>query len=70
MQLKLNTSLLKDITDDLDFCIKLAKEESVIILPGVVLVLKNWLRITFSIDIPSLKDALRRIKSFCDRLDN
>ncbi|KAI3846450.1 hypothetical protein MKW92_042922 [Papaver armeniacum] len=63
----LNTSLLKDITDDLDFCIKLAKEESVIILPGVVLGLKNWLRITFSIDIPSLKDALRRIKSFCDR---
>ncbi|KAI3845560.1 hypothetical protein MKX03_019709 [Papaver bracteatum] len=58
---------LKDITDDLDFCIKLAKEESVIILPGVVLGLKNWLRITFSIDIPSLKDALRRIKSFCDR---
>ncbi|KAI3941948.1 hypothetical protein MKW98_009158 [Papaver atlanticum] len=67
VMVKLNTSLLKDITDDLDFCIKLAKEESVIILPGVVLGLKNWLRITFSIDIPSLKDALRRIKSFCDR---
>ncbi|KAI3937806.1 hypothetical protein MKW92_036381 [Papaver armeniacum] len=67
VMVKLHTSLLKDITDDLDFCIKLAKEESVIILPGIVLGLKNWLRITFSIDIPSLKDALRRIKSFCDR---
>lgn len=34
MQLKLNLSLLDDISDDIDFCFKLAKEESVIILPG------------------------------------
>ncbi|EOA16707.1 hypothetical protein CARUB_v10004908mg [Capsella rubella] len=31
---KLNLSLLEDISDDLDFCSKLAKEESMIILPG------------------------------------
>ncbi|MCL7038269.1 hypothetical protein MKW94_016740 [Papaver nudicaule] len=67
VMVKLNTLLLDDITDDLDFCIKLAKEESVIILPGIVLGLKNWLRITFSIDLPSLEDALGRIKSFCNR---
>ncbi|KAG8641358.1 probable aminotransferase TAT2 isoform X2 [Manihot esculenta] len=30
---KLNISLLEDIKDDMDFCLKLAKEESVIILP-------------------------------------
>ena len=34
MQVKLNLSLLEDISDDIDFCFKLAKEESVIILPG------------------------------------
>ncbi|KAA8526808.1 hypothetical protein F0562_008963 [Nyssa sinensis] len=34
MQVKLNLSLLKDISDDIDFGFKLAKEESVIILPG------------------------------------
>ena len=34
MQLKLNLSLLDNISDDIDFCFKLAKEESVIILPG------------------------------------
>ncbi|RZC49781.1 hypothetical protein C5167_018202 [Papaver somniferum] len=67
VMVKLNTLLLKDISDDLDFCNKLAKEESVIILPGIVLGVKNWLRITFSIDLPSLKDALSRIKSFCQR---
>lgn len=33
-QVKLNLSLLEDICDDIDFCFKLAKEESVIILPG------------------------------------
>lgn len=30
----LNLSLLKDISDDIDFCFKLAKEDTVIILPG------------------------------------
>lgn len=34
MMVKLNISLLKDIRDDIDFCFKLAKEESVILLPG------------------------------------
>jgi tyrosine aminotransferase len=31
---KLNLSLLEGVTDDVDFCMKLAKEESVIVLPG------------------------------------
>ena len=34
LQVKLNVSLLEDIDDDMDFCMKLSKEESVIILPG------------------------------------
>jgi hypothetical protein len=31
---KLNLSLLEDIEDDMEFCLKLAKEESLVILPG------------------------------------
>jgi tyrosine aminotransferase len=31
---KLNLSLLDGFTDDVDFCMKLAKEESVVVLPG------------------------------------
>lgn len=34
IQVKLNLSKLKDISNDIDFCFKLAQEESVIILPG------------------------------------
>jgi tyrosine aminotransferase len=34
LQVKLNLSLLEDVSDDIDFCFKLAKEESVVILPG------------------------------------
>ncbi|KAF8409203.1 hypothetical protein HHK36_005277 [Tetracentron sinense] len=64
---KLNVSLLEDINDDLDFCTKLAKEESVIVLPGVAVGLKNWLRITFAIEPSSLEDGLGRIKSFYQR---
>ncbi|KAF8391313.1 hypothetical protein HHK36_023617 [Tetracentron sinense] len=67
VMVKLNLSLLEGINDDMDFCFKLAKEESVIILPGVAVGLKNWLRITFAIEPSSLEDAIGRIKSFCKR---
>ncbi|KAA3488377.1 tyrosine aminotransferase-like [Gossypium australe] len=36
VMVKLNVSLLEDISDDLDFCMKLAKEESVIIVPAAL----------------------------------
>lgn len=32
--MKLNLSLLEDIAGDVEFCLKLAREESVIVLPG------------------------------------
>ncbi|XP_059663189.1 probable aminotransferase TAT2 [Cornus florida] len=67
VMVKLNLSTLEDINDDLDFCVKLAKEESVIILPGVAVGLRNWLRITFAIEPSSLKEGLGRIKAFYER---
>ncbi|KAA8523939.1 hypothetical protein F0562_010362 [Nyssa sinensis] len=70
VMVKLNLSLLKDISDDIDFCFKLAKEESVIILPGQAVGLKNWLRITFAIEPSSLEEALGRVKSFCKMHSN
>ncbi|XP_050248357.1 nicotianamine aminotransferase 1-like [Quercus robur] len=67
VMVKLNPSLLEDIIDDMDFCLKLAKEDSVIVLPGVALGMKNWLRITFAVEPSTLEDGLRRIKAFCQR---
>ncbi|XP_020097006.1 nicotianamine aminotransferase A-like [Ananas comosus] len=67
VMVKLNISCLEHIHDDVDFCKKLAEEESVIILPGSALGMKNWLRITFAIDPSSLVDGLGRLKSFCRR---
>lgn len=67
VMVKLNVSLLKDISDDIDFCFKLAKEESVILLPGLTVGLKNWVRVTFAADPSSLEEALDRVKSFCQR---
>ncbi|KAH7860631.1 hypothetical protein Vadar_015879 [Vaccinium darrowii] len=67
IQVKLDLSLLEGINDDMEFCIKLAKEESVIILPGVAVGLKNWIRITIAIEPSSREDGLGRIKSFCLR---
>lgn len=67
VMVKLNLYLLEGIHDDIAFCCKLAKEESVILCPGSVLEMKNWVRITFAIDSSSLLDGLERIKSFCQR---
>ncbi|XP_058100559.1 probable aminotransferase TAT2 [Magnolia sinica] len=65
---ELDVSHLADILDDVDFCCKLAKEESVVILPGSSVGFKNWLRITFATEPSSLEEGLRRLKSFCQRL--
>ncbi|KAM6548899.1 hypothetical protein CsatB_020575 [Cannabis sativa] len=67
VMVKLNVSLLADINDDLEFCLKLAQEESVIVMPGVALGMKNWLRITFAIEPSLLEDGLQRIEVFCHR---
>ncbi|KAK1566616.1 hypothetical protein Q3G72_002076 [Acer saccharum] len=67
IMVELDVSVLKGIDDDMDFCIKLAKEESVIVLPGVTVGLKNWLRISFAVDAIPLEDGIERIKVFCQR---
>ncbi|KAK6919101.1 Aminotransferase, class I/classII [Dillenia turbinata] len=67
VMVKINLSLLEDIDNDMDFCLKVAKEESVIILPGCAVGMSNWLRITFAIEPSSLEDGLARIKAFCER---
>ncbi|KAL5573563.1 hypothetical protein UlMin_023160 [Ulmus minor] len=67
VMVKLDVSLLDGICDDLEFCLKIAKEESVIIMPGVALGMKNWLRITFAIEPSVLEDGLKRLKAFYQR---
>ncbi|CAI9088716.1 OLC1v1023135C1 [Oldenlandia corymbosa var. corymbosa] len=52
LMVKLDLSLLEDISDDMDFCFKLAREESVIILPA---------------DPASIEEGLGRLKAFCKR---
>lgn len=64
VMVQINFSQLEGIIDDVDFCVKLAKEESVILLPGVTVGLKNWLRISFAVDRSALEDGLSRIKAF------
>ncbi|XP_044472232.1 nicotianamine aminotransferase 1-like [Mangifera indica] len=64
---KLDFSMLEYIDDDMDFCVKLAKEKSVVVLQGVIVGLKNWLRISFATDPKYLVDGLERLKSFCQK---
>ncbi|CAH1424123.1 unnamed protein product [Lactuca virosa] len=67
VMVKLDPSVFDDIKDDMEFCVKLAKEESVLILPGITVGLKNWLRVTFAIEPAYLEDGIERLKAFCKR---
>ncbi|KAI3944942.1 hypothetical protein MKW98_032710 [Papaver atlanticum] len=67
VMVKFNSTLLEDINDDTEFCLQLAKEESLVILPGIAVGLKNWLRISFAVEPTSLQDGLLRLKAFCQR---
>ncbi|XP_057861798.2 nicotianamine aminotransferase 1 isoform X2 [Cryptomeria japonica] len=67
LMVKINTNGFEDINDDFGFCTKLAKEESVIILPGSCLGMKNWIRICFAVPPSLLEEAFDRIESFCQR---
>lgn len=61
-QVKLDVSLLEDIKDDMDFCLKLAKEESVVILPVIVLA-KLCLLPKFIMRIPAL--TVNALYAYC-----
>ncbi|KAK9085363.1 hypothetical protein Sjap_025774 [Stephania japonica] len=67
VMVKLDVWDLDDIRDDMEFCMKLAKEEAVIVLPGTALGLKGWLRITFAIEPSLLEEGLAKLKAFCKR---
>ncbi|XP_071693312.1 nicotianamine aminotransferase 1-like [Rutidosis leptorrhynchoides] len=67
LMVKLDLTLLQGINNDMEFCSKLAKEESVILLPGFVLRMKDWVRVTFGIEPSALEEGLARIKAFCLR---
>ncbi|KAL0659928.1 hypothetical protein Bca4012_080513 [Brassica carinata] len=64
---KLDLSLLEDITDDVDFCMKLAREENLVLLPGEVFGKNNWVRISIGVERSMLQDAFVRLKDFFTR---
>ncbi|XP_014491778.1 probable aminotransferase TAT2 isoform X1 [Vigna radiata var. radiata] len=64
VMVEINLSQLEDIVDDVQFCSKLVKEESVILFPGVIVGLKNWIRFSLAVDPSDLKEGLSRIKAF------
>ncbi|CAA7050144.1 unnamed protein product [Microthlaspi erraticum] len=64
---KLDLSLLEDITSDVDFCMKLAREENLVLLPGEVLGLKNWVRFSIGVERSMIEEAFVRLKGFFAR---
>lgn len=70
LMIKISIPCFEDINEDVEFCGKLAKEESVIVLPGTkwsLLGMKNWIRVSFAVSPCLLEEAWDRIESFCKR---
>ncbi|OQR80670.1 tyrosine aminotransferase [Achlya hypogyna] len=63
----IDTTILKDITDDFDFTQKLLSEESVLVLPGQCFGMNNYFRVVFSAPQDKLGEAYDRIATFCAR---
>ncbi|GLJ16173.1 hypothetical protein SUGI_0270070 [Cryptomeria japonica] len=70
IMVKINLSTFKGIKDDMEFAFRLVEEESVVVLPGSTLGMKNWIRISFAAPIALLEEGWDRIESFCQRHSN
>lgn len=52
------------LKNDIDFCSSLLKEEKVATVPGSAFGLSLYFRISYALDLPSLKKAMQRIEKF------
>ncbi|KAH0935442.1 hypothetical protein HID58_012559 [Brassica napus] len=60
-----------DIKDDVDFCEKLAREENLVVLPGIAFGdLSGWVRHSIDMDTLTLDIAFDKLTDFCDRHTN
>jgi aspartate aminotransferase len=54
--------------DDVSFCEKLLSDANVALVPGSAFGTEGYCRLSFATDLNTLKEAVKRIKSFAENL--
>ncbi|XP_009137367.1 cystine lyase CORI3-like [Brassica rapa] len=68
---KLILEKFRDINNDLDFCKMLAREENLVVLPGIAFGDRSgWVRHSIDMDTLTLNIAFDKLTDFCDRHTN
>lgn len=67
VMIKIDTAAFAGIADDVDWCAKLLREESVVVIPGKAFNLPGYARQVSALPMPLLEEALGRIEAFCLR---
>ncbi|GKU93063.1 hypothetical protein SLEP1_g6696 [Rubroshorea leprosula] len=65
---KLDLLLLEGINDDIEFCMKLAQEESVLVFPGVAVGMKTGFALLLQSHIRLSKKGLKEQKPFANSM--
>ncbi|EFJ04153.1 hypothetical protein SELMODRAFT_139117, partial [Selaginella moellendorffii] len=67
IMIRIDSDKFKDLRDDKEFAVALAKEEALMVLPGSAFGFPGWIRLLFAAPETILDESWDRLEAFCTR---